>query len=149
MNRASIVAAALVLLITAGMAAAAGVAVKRSIAITGTSESGGVVTVKVKISGWKMYPALMGAKTKSADGGHWHIYVDGQYNVGLANAKSGRTTKLAEGKHALYVELVNNDHSSLAPPVRSRPVSVTIAATSGGGGEPPMDPGYGSDPYGG
>jgi hypothetical protein len=132
-------------LLVVGAAGAGGP--KRSIAITGTSESAGVVTVKVKITGWKMHPALIGAKANRKDGGHWHIFVDGTYDSGWGTV-TGTTRKLDAGKHALYVELVNNDHSSLTPPVRSRAVSVAVAATPGDSGGTPSDPGYGSDPYG-
>jgi hypothetical protein len=119
---------------------------KRSIAVSGTSTAEGIVTVNVKITGWKMYPALVGKKSKSKDGGHWHIYVDGKYNGFSAHARIGQTTKLADGTHALYVELANNDHSSLKPRVRSGTVAVTITASTsegGGGGGGGYD-----DPYG-
>jgi hypothetical protein len=130
------------------LGATAGAAAKRTISILGTSQNGGIVTVSVKVSGWKMYPKLVGKKTRTADGGHWHIYVDGTYNAFSANAKSGRTTKLSDGKHALYVELANNDHSSLKPRVRSQQVSVAVAGeTDAGTNPPPTSPPY-DDPYG-
>lgn len=124
---------ALTLLVTLGLtgvlAGAAGAALPRTIAIVGSSTSGGIVTVKVKIGGWKLYPARVGKKPNAADGGHWHIFVDGKYN-NFAATTTGRTLKLAPGSHTIRAELANNDHSSLKPRVQSGSVTVTIAAAT-------------------
>ena len=145
MVRTALVSVALALLVSAGLAAAA---TQRSIAITSASADGDVVTVKVRITGWKMYPRLVGKSARRADGGHWHVFVDGKYNGFSSHPTTGRTTKLAEGSHTIRVELANNDHSSLKPPVRSRNVTVTIAASGGGGGEPPPTTTTGGGDYG-
>lgn len=124
-------------LVSVGIAAAAP---KPSISIVGVSQVNGVVTVSVKIVGWKMYPKLVGKKRRSADGGHWHIFVDGRYNGFSASRTLGRTTKLAAGAHTIRVELAHNDHSLLRPAVRSRAVRVDVAAPPEGE-PPPEDPG--------
>lgn len=141
MWRSLIVAAACATLVSSGVA---GAAAKRSISITGVSVQGSVAVVTVKIAGWKMYPRLVGKTTRSPDGGHWHIFVDGKYNGFSASATTGKTLKLADGQHVVRAELARNDHSPLKPPVRSRAVSVTIGGAPPGGGSepPPSDPGY-------
>lgn len=103
----------------------------RSIRILETSESGGVVTLRVKITGWKMYPARVGKKP-SRDGGHWAIFVDGRRNAISTSATVGRTKALADGTHQVAAVLVNNDDSQLRPPVRSGSRSVRVGAS-----EPP------------
>ena len=87
---------------------------------------GGTVTVFVKVRGWKMYPSLVGKKTNKADGGHWHIFVNGKYNNYSANATKGVTTKLKKGDYKITVALVNDDHSPVKGTHPSKPVSVMI-----------------------
>ena len=84
------------------------------------------VTVSVKVRGWKMYPALVGAKTNKKDGGHWHIYVNGKYNNVSASAKSGKTKALKHGDYKVYVALANNDHSPVKNADRSKTISVMV-----------------------
>lgn len=129
-------------LISVGIAAAAP---KPSISIVGVSEADRVVTVRVKVTGWKMYPKRVGKKRRSGGGGHWHIFVDGRYNGFSASRTLGRTTKLAAGAHTIRVELAHNDHSPLRVAVRSRAVRVDVA-TPPKGEPPPAGPG-GDDGY--
>ena len=120
-------ALAAVLAAQAGAAAAA-----PSISITGTAVSDGVVTVKVAVSNFKLLPGSIGKKPNVAGAGHWHVFVDGTYN-NASGAASGVTKKLSAGKHTIWVELANNDHSRLAPSVRSASVTVTVPAGTGAG----------------
>lgn len=106
---------------------------KPSVAVTGTTVKGRVVTVTVRLSNWRLLPRLVGKKPNSAGGGHWHIFVDGKYNSAVA-ALRGVTTKLTAGSHRIVAELANNDHSRLSPPVRSAAVKVTVTVTSAGAG---------------
>jgi len=117
-----LVAAALIL----AAAGAGSAATPRSITIVKASAApSGVVTVQVKIRGWKMYPALVGKKPNKPDGGHWHVLVDGKYSNASAKA-SGKTLALESGTHRITVELANNDHSLLKPRVRSAAVTVVV-----------------------
>jgi hypothetical protein len=97
----------------------------RSIRITSAAESSGVVTVRVRISGWKMYPSLVGKKPRPG-GGHWRILVDGSANAISTSPTVGRTRRLADGMHSVVAELVNNDGTRLRPPARSRAVTVRV-----------------------
>lgn len=120
----------------AGPAAAAGTP---TVAITGTAVKGGVVTVTVRITGWKLLPALVGKAANTPGGGHWHVFVDGKYNTAAATSR-GVTNKLAAGAHTIAAELANNDHSRLSPPVRSAAVKVIVAAAPAAGGTPAPAP---------
>lgn len=86
----------------------------------------GTVAVFVKIRGWKMYPALVGKKTNKADGGHWHIFVNGKYNNYSANATKGVTKKLKPGDYKIRVALANDDHSLVKGTHPSRAISVMV-----------------------
>jgi hypothetical protein len=119
-------------LVAAAVAAAilvaqTGAASGRSITlVSARATSSGIVVVHVRITGWKMYPALVGKQTNKPDGGHWHIFVDGKYNNFSANATVGKTLKLKAGWHTLQAELANDDHSELKPPVKSKTMRVHV-----------------------
>lgn len=101
--------------------------VKRSITLVSVKEGAGhTVIATVRITGWKMLPALVGKKPNSKTGGHWHIFVNGKYNNATANAKSGKSLKLKAGTYKISAELANNDHSELSPPVKSKTLSIKI-----------------------
>ncbi len=118
-----LVATAVVLAAVGASSAATG----RSITIVKASAApSGIVTVQVKIRGWKMYPALVGKKPNKLDGGHWHVLVDGKYSNASAKATSGKSLALESGTHRITVELANNDHSLLKPRVRSGAVTVVV-----------------------
>jgi hypothetical protein len=89
----------------------------------------GVVTVQVRITGWKMYPSLVGTPLKKNDGGHWTIFVDRRCNNVSVNRSSGKTKALRIGVHRIYAHLVNNDGSFLRPPIKSNTVTVTVVRT--------------------
>jgi hypothetical protein len=89
----------------------------------------GVVTLQVRITGWKMYPRLVGTPLKRNDGGHWTIFVDRRCNNVSANRSSGKTKALRVGVHRIYAHLVNNDGSFLRPRIKSNTVTVIIART--------------------
>jgi hypothetical protein len=97
-----------------------------SIALLSTTASGNIAVVRVKISDWKLYPALVGRKPNEPDGGHWRIFVDGKYNSFSTSSTTGRTTKLRVGKHRIRVELANNDRSHVAGTLPSRTLTVVI-----------------------
>lgn len=120
------------LAVAAVLAAQAGAAAAPSISITGTAVSDGVVTVKVAVANFKLLPGSIGKKPNVAGAGHWHVFVDGTYN-NASGALSGVTKKLSAGKHAIWVELANNDHSRLTPSVRSASVTITVSAGTGAG----------------
>lgn len=57
--------------------------------------------------------------------GHYHVWVDGEYFVaGVAAVTS--VAGLEVGEHELMVSLQNNDHTDLAPVVKSEAVTVTV-----------------------
>ena len=121
--------------VACALAAQAGAAGKPSISIVRTGVTAGAVTVTVKVENWRLLPAQIGKKPNEADGGHWHLYVDGKY-VAASGTLTAATAKLSSGAHRLRVELVNNDHSSLAPPVGSATVTVKVAAAVRAGAAP-------------
>jgi hypothetical protein len=90
----------------------------------------GAVTLRVRIIGWKMYPALVGKSLNLTDGGHWAIFVGGRFNAASANATKGKSKPLKRGRYTLYAQLVNNDGSYLTPAVRSGTVRVRITRTT-------------------
>jgi hypothetical protein len=121
-----VVVAVLSVGVSAGLSSTSG----RSISIVKTSTAAnGIVTVTVKINGWKMYPARVGKKPNKPGGGHWHIFVDGKYNNASASAATGKTVVLKSGSHKIFAELANNDHSLLKPPVVSRTVTVKVGGS--------------------
>ena len=132
------VSAALAVVAAAAALAASGAAGKPTVTVTGTTVKDGVVTVAVRITGWKLLPALVGTSPNTPGGGHWHIFVDGKYNAAAA-ATRGATRSLAPGTHTISVELANNDHSRLTPPAHSAAVKVIVAAAAAaaGGAAPP------------
>ena len=87
----------------------------------------GTVSINVKIRGLKMAPKLVGKKSVAGQG-HWHIYVNGKYNTFSANIATGKTKKLKAGVYKVYVELTNNDHSSLSEKTISKTIPVMIDA---------------------
>jgi alpha-tubulin suppressor-like RCC1 family protein len=97
-----------------------------SISLLRTRASGNKAVVEVKVTGWKMYPSLVGQLPNKPDGGHWRIFVDGKYNNLSTSPTTGRTTKLKPGKHTIWAKLANNDDSDVAGSRRSRTVTVII-----------------------
>lgn len=74
-----------------------------------------VYEVRVRIRGWKMYPLLgTGAARRHnrPDGGHWHLYVDGEY-ASASNDDLAHTWYLHRGTHAVNAQLTNVDHTPL------------------------------------
>ena len=122
-----VVAAALAATPAVVVAVSAGHHAKQpAISISKATPSGRIVAVRVSIARYRMYPALVGKKTNRADGGHWHLIVDGKYNNFSAKETTGKTLKLKPGPHKIVAELANNDHSSLTPAVRSNAVRVRV-----------------------
>jgi hypothetical protein len=88
-----------------------------------------VYRVRVRISGWRMYP-LLGAgalpRHNRSDGGHWHLYVDGEY-ASASNDHIAHTWYLDPGSHAVRAQLTNVDHTPLEGPSNwSQAVTITV-----------------------
>ena len=133
-----------VLAAAAALAVQAGAAGKPAVTVTSATVKDGIATVTVRITGWKLLPALVGKKPNTPGGGHWHIFVDGKYSAAAA-ATRGVTAKLVPGAHTIWAELANNDHSRLSPPVRSAAVKVTVVAAAAGGAPSPAPGDKGAD----
>jgi hypothetical protein len=101
-----------------------------AISLLSARASGAVAVVKVRITGWEMYPAFVGKRPNRPDGGHWRIYVDGRYDGLSANPTSGRTHRLTPGSHRIAVALANDDGSRVAGAHPSRTLTVTIGRRS-------------------
>jgi hypothetical protein len=103
------------------------VAMMHGIGITGFKVNADhTVTVNVKVRNWKMYPQSIGKKPNKADGGHWHILVNGKYNNASASPTTGKTTPLKKGDYKIKVVLANNDHSPVKESDPSKTISVMI-----------------------
>lgn len=113
------------------LATQAAAAAKPTVTVTATTVKAGVVTVSVRLSAWKLYPGRVGKRPNAANGGHWHLFVDGVY-ASASGRLTAKTKALKAGKHRIWAELANNDHSRLKPPVRSRTVIVTVPAAAPG-----------------
>jgi hypothetical protein len=84
------------------------------------------VALRLDIKGWKMYPGQIGDSVNQADGGHFHVYVNGQYWTVGANAHRGRACGLERGKtYQMQVVLAYDDHTEIA--ARSQLVSAVLA----------------------
>lgn len=92
------------------------------------------------MAGFTLAPDAIG-KANVAGQGHWHLLLDGKL-VQPVGTESFTLTGLTPGRHVIAVELHNNDHSLLIPPV-SRMVNITVAAApaalpkTGDAGPPP------------
>jgi len=74
----------------------------------------GCVSLEIQIRGWKMYPGRVGSTLNDADGGHYHVYVNGRYHTFGTNSTRARACGLAGGRtYRLQVVLARNDHSEL------------------------------------
>ena len=122
--------AALGLVAAGGAATSKRTSMMHEISITNfkVNKGSGTVTVFVKVRGWKMYPALVGKKTNKADGGHWHIFVNGKYNNYSANATKGVTLKLKHGDYKITAALANDDHSPVKGTHPTKAISVMVDA---------------------
>jgi hypothetical protein len=86
----------------------------------------GCVTLRLRLYGWQMYPGQVGSPVNQADGGHYHVYVNGKYHNFGSNPNRARACGLAGGRsYSLRVILANNDHSELR--ARSQLVSAVLA----------------------
>ena len=80
--------------------------------------AGKPLKVDVKVTG-----AKVAKSATDLNGGHIHIYVDGNLEL-MASATSG-TIKLEPGTHKITAEYVSPDHLALDPPIRE---SVEVTA---------------------
>jgi hypothetical protein len=85
---------------------------------------GSQVTVKLEASDIKIVQSSVPVaefgkrpELNKPDEGHFHLMLDLQPVVILYNTEPYTFNDVAAGRHQLMVELVNNDHSSLSPPV--------------------------------
>ncbi len=90
----------------------------------GLSESD--VAVSVKVSSFTIKGA---AGANQPNEGHLHMTLDGGA-LTMVYGGSHTISGVPEGKHILAVELVNNDHSSLSPPVKKEVSFTTRAAVA-------------------
>jgi hypothetical protein len=74
----------------------------------------GRVTIRVEVSNHVLVKA--GGPTRAGEG-HVHYTLDGGYPA-MVPAQTYEFTGVRKGPHAVTVELVGNDHSSLEPAVR-------------------------------
>lgn len=100
------------------------VAVTPKIRILGTTVKRGAVTVRVRITGWRVN-AKPRANAPTASG-YWVVSVDGKAKAASRHAGYA-VLKVKAGKHALRAELVKENGKRLAPRVRSQSVRVTVA----------------------
>jgi hypothetical protein len=116
----------------------------------GATVAPGTVTATVDVANFLLQPP---GGSNLAGYGHIHFYLDvdipttpGAAAVtaaGTYKAQPGTTVtwdNVAPGTHTLGVQLVNNDHTPLSPPVTATLTITAGTATGAGGGEPP--PGY-------
>lgn len=109
-------------------ATSAELAPARSIRILEAEDDHGVIRLKVRIIGWRMYPRLLG-KAPRRDGGHWRIYVNGRYNNLSTSPTRGSTNPrraLAPGTYRITTVLAHNNYRELRPRVRSNVALVTV-----------------------
>lgn len=98
----------------------------------GTTKSGSQMVVEVRVRNFALNPAAIGKAARPGEG-HWYVYVDGKY-AGLSGDEvvslpNDTYPTLAAGRHALKVELRNNDHTPVAGAASSE-VAVTIPSKS-------------------
>lgn len=82
--------------------------------------------IKVAAGNIELDCAAAGGSPQSGHG-HIHIRVDGALDTESCSATTNLTSDLTQGSHTISVELVANDHSSLAPPVTAS-VSINVAS---------------------
>jgi hypothetical protein len=84
------------------------------------------ITLKIDLKGWRLYPGQIGDSVNQPDGGHYHVYVNGQYWTVGANAHRARACGLERGKtYQMQVVLAYDNHTEIA--ARSRVVSAILA----------------------
>ncbi len=124
---------------TVATTTAAAPAVRITSPAAGVTVTAGSVTVNIEASNFQIVPAGGAA---AAGQGHVHYYLDvtiptaaGQPAVSAAGtykavpATSATWDNLAPGSHTFGVQLVNNNHTPLSPPVTAA-VTVTVAAAT-------------------
>lgn len=80
--------------------------------------------VTVEIAGLTLAPDEVEAANVEGRG-HYHVWVDGEYYA--AGVSDNTTvTDLTAGEHEIMVSLQNNDHTDLATPVKSNPITVNV-----------------------
>jgi hypothetical protein len=83
------------------------------------------ITLRIDLKGWKLYPGQIGDLVNQSDGGHFHVYVNGQYWTVGANPDRGRACGLERGKtYQMQIVLAYDDHTEIA--ARSQLVSAIL-----------------------
>jgi len=85
------------------------------------------LTVTVDIQNFILEPSLVGGDPEEGHG-HWHLNIDGAYYDYSAYDSLEVASGLTPGSHTFQAELVNNNHTSLDPPVQSQLVTVDVGA---------------------
>jgi hypothetical protein len=84
----------------------------------GATVETGPIELDVELTG-----ATLAAESTDEDGGHMHVYIDGE--VAAMPPTLDITVEFPPGEHELEVEYVDAEHRALDPPVRD---SVTVTA---------------------
>lgn len=84
--------------------------------------------MQVQISNLTLAPGAIGQANQPGQG-HWHLLLDGKL-VQPVGTESFTLTGVTTGPHTIKVELHNNDHSPLSPPVEA---TVRFAVETPGG----------------
>jgi hypothetical protein len=103
---------------------------KPSITITtpvaGTDYDVSSVEIGLKVQDFELMGDMLGADPEIGHG-HYHVFVDGEYqNLGYDPGKFV-VTRMHEGKHDITVQLFNHDHTPVLPEV-SDTVTITVNA---------------------
>lgn len=106
--------------------AAASPSVKAWVPVQGASIVGPDIAVAVEIRGFELDASAIGSSTNKPGSGHWHVLLDGKL-IGPVGKLQSVLKNVAAGQRTVKVELHNNDHSALTPPVEG---SVTFNVTA-------------------
>jgi len=98
----------------------------------GSTVSGMQMVVEVRVQNFVLNPSAIGKAAKPGEG-HWQVYVDGK-PAGLSadevvSIPNDAYPALAAGKHAIKVELRNNDHTPVVG-AESSEITLTIPSKS-------------------
>ena len=81
------------------------------------------IGVKVNVTNFRL-AGIVANKPNQQNEGHLHFYLDGG-NEKMSSLEEATYVNIADGTHTITVELRNNDHSQLTPPV-SASVTFTV-----------------------
>jgi hypothetical protein len=140
----------LLLLVTGRSVVAQGPELTVSSPTDGATVEGGGVTLTFRVAGMTLLPSSVPLaeagqhpEVNRSGQGHVHLMLDLQPVMVVTTQSPYTFNGVQPGEHLLMVELVNNDHSSLSPPVvrqvRFRTVQLAVLPTMGTEPEPDLD----------